>query len=261
MPPRYEGLVCDLDGTILRRAQESATAEDITAIRKLIGRGVPVVIATGRAPTNTYHIVRELGIREPVITCYGAYTYIPDTQEVEEMIPLADSEVQFLTRRGLEKGHTVHLITPHGTIAIGSGTQRIAHLAPFLPDTTLPNWACAETIMVTLSTPGRCRTEDIVQEAWAANLACAIQIRSRMVTYTALETDKGFALRRLAARRSWDLRKFVAIGDDRTDLPLFAEVGLSIAVGTRFPELTELVEQQLSPDRSDAIAACIDEYF
>lgn len=69
------------------------------------------------------------------------------------------------------------------------------------------------------------------------------------------------ALERLAARRGWDLRQFVAVGNDLLDLPLFQVVGYGIAVGRKQPELVAEADAVIGEEDPLPILTCISRYF
>ncbi|MDQ7794346.1 MAG: HAD hydrolase family protein [bacterium] len=45
---RYEGLVLDIDDTLLRMGSEAVRPDELKAIQRLIAQGVVLVLATGR---------------------------------------------------------------------------------------------------------------------------------------------------------------------------------------------------------------------
>ncbi|MBI3625883.1 MAG: HAD family phosphatase [Candidatus Rokubacteria bacterium] len=74
----FDLVVLDLDGTILDRSMILDPAL-VAAVRKAVGRGCAVTLATGRMPAATRRYWEELGIRAPVILYNGALVREPTT--------------------------------------------------------------------------------------------------------------------------------------------------------------------------------------
>ena len=70
-------LACDVDGTIAIDDVVPDTAAD--SLRRLIQRGVRVVLATGRPPWRIRDICQHLGLSGPQITLHGAVISNPAT--------------------------------------------------------------------------------------------------------------------------------------------------------------------------------------
>jgi phosphoglycolate phosphatase (TIGR01487 family) len=73
-----------------------------------------------------------------------------------------------------------------------------------------------------------------------------------------LRVDKGTGLSRIAARMKIDLSSFAAIGDSKSDLPMFRLAGYSASVGNASPELKEISDYVAKSRYGDGFAEIID---
>ena len=70
---RIDLIALDLDGTLLDPA-EHISERNRRAINRALGRGVRVVLVTGRGVDLPIRIASELSLNLPVICCHGALT-------------------------------------------------------------------------------------------------------------------------------------------------------------------------------------------
>ena len=73
-----------------------------------------------------------------------------------------------------------------------------------------------------------------------------------------LRVDKGTGLSRIATRMKIDLSSFAAIGDSKSDLPMFRLAGYSACVGNASPELKEISDYVAEAQYGDGFAEIIE---
>ena len=73
-----------------------------------------------------------------------------------------------------------------------------------------------------------------------------------------LRVDKGTGLSRIATRMKIDLSSFAAIGDSKSDLPMFRLAGYSACVGNASPELKEISDYVARASYGDGFAEIIE---
>lgn len=257
---RYAGLVIDIDGTLLRQRDREIIEElDLHAIQTLVRRQVPVVVVTGRTCFRARPLLEQLGVRDPAIVLLGAQTFDLSANANDELLPIDGEEVERLVAWGKNHGCPAHIVTPHGTLLMPARepAERLANLWPFLPLTD----ASAAPLQVALPIRDPALRATFLQFVEQEEVSLLLCMQRDRITGLNPQTDKGLALRRLATRRQWDLRTFIALGNDLTDAPVFAEVGLGIAVGHRHPELVACAHRVFAPETPALIAACIAEYL
>lgn len=256
----HEGLILTLDGAVLRGQAEKPTIADLTAIRELMSLHIPIVIVSGRTRFAAQDTIKRLGIKETAILNFGALTWSSLAQGVEESVPLEKQALQVLSEWAVELGTEPYFITSEGTFVEGDGTK-ITGFAPYLSVSEGVELSMrTDVIQVVLPLNDAEQQFSVVKRTVEELPGCRAYTRENSVIFINSATNKGLAIRRLAARRGWNLRKFVAVGSDITDLPLFAEVGLGVAIGTE-AEVVRKSGYAYPSNRPDILARCISECF
>jgi len=78
---KYKWCVCDMDGTLLNSAGVISKENEI-ALKKLIGMGLEVIIATGRVDLMVKAFIKQLDLKGPVISCNGGLIRNIETREI-----------------------------------------------------------------------------------------------------------------------------------------------------------------------------------
>lgn len=256
----YSGLVLDIDGTLLREGAAEISGEDVKAVRNLIRRGIPVVIATGRTRFNTKAIIEELNINQPTINLYGAQIFSSQAGEVyNKIFPMKSQCIEILKDWALKRDICTHLVTDAGTILLGD--ERLENLAPFLIDNDkMANYSVG-ILQVAFPTADKSIYFSLMKLMQKENLDCIIYLRSNDIVCLSAKTNKGTAIKLLASQSKWELENFIAIGDDLTDVPVFKEVGVGIGIGDKSADIANYVEEILPSSIPNLVAKCIYEYF
>lgn len=92
-----KAIFLDVDGTLLND-QHEIPEKNITSIKEIKNKGIPICIATGRAPQDLKRYYEELELNTPAICMNGAYIFDFKKNEIikEEKIPL--EEIQKLKK-------------------------------------------------------------------------------------------------------------------------------------------------------------------
>ena len=90
-PAPLRAVALDLDGTLLDERMQ-ILPDNIAALQALRGRGIEVVLVTGRHHIATRAFHRQLGLDTPAVCCNGIYLhdFATDTPVRGEPLPVAD---------------------------------------------------------------------------------------------------------------------------------------------------------------------------
>lgn len=253
----YSGIVLDIDGTLLRGGAKALSNEDTKAIHNVVNKGIPVIIATGRTRFNSEEIVRNLHIKEPIISLYGAQVLQYKSGNVfEKTFPISSWSVEVLYEWAQKRNITTHFITSQGTVTYGN--ERLENLTPYLNTDFCYN--NHKILQIVFSNDNKLIYFSLMKLMQKEKIDCISYFRGKDIVCLSKETNKGIALKFLALQENWDLNSFIGIGDDLTDVPVFKEVGLSIGIGNN-PEIEKYVRRNFPSDVPDLIAKCIYECF
>jgi len=268
--PSFDLVVLDLDGTIL---DHSLTLDPtlVAAIRRAVGRGCAVTLATGRMPAATRPYWEELGIQAPVILYNGALVRDPATGENLSVTGLppglpwkihgiyANAPVHPLfyqddTLYCLELTHPVRTYCRE----MGVQAERILEPASFLQ-----NGSFIKCLFI--GHPADLST-------LRAELAPATESRARLVLsrtdYLELlpqGVSKGDALKVLGRHLRIPLSRAIAVGDQENDLEMIRCAGVGVAMPNSPPAVRAGADRVApTPEAGGLLALLADlcpEYF
>lgn len=237
----------DLDGTLFTD-EGSMHPDDVRVLQQLPSLGVRVSVVTGRLYSGTRHVAHRIGVLGPVACVDGSH--ILDTRTDNELFhaPMAGATAH-LVRGVLEEFAPSCFVFAHDQIVHDSlGDAYVPYVQTWSKRiircrsaTRHPHWehpkgvievVCVgqeETIQTTVQALTT-RAAGLVQAVGFPLRRAVLQPIWGMVVRAA-GCSKGTAVRWLADRFGYDLTEVAAIGDWRNDIPMFAEVGRSFAMG------------------------------
>jgi Cof subfamily protein (haloacid dehalogenase superfamily) len=268
--PRLVAL--DIDGTLLIPdlvagfSSEEVTPAVRRAVDAVIAAGVPVVLASGRAPLGMASVLDHLGIpRVPgdqalVVASNGAVTFsYPPINVV--------AEVTFDARRAVE---AVLEQVPDAAVAVeehGVGYRVNRHfpegeLGGEMILTPLEEMVASEVSRVIIRDPNS-TSEDFVRLAEKLGL----QGTNYFIGWTAWldlapeGVSKASALADVAARLGVDRADVLAIGDGRNDLEMIVWAGRGVAMGQSPDEVKAAADHVTAPVEQDGVALELHRWF
>jgi Cof subfamily protein (haloacid dehalogenase superfamily) len=262
----------DIDGTLLIPDLVAGTsAEEVTpavrrAVDAVIAAGVPVVLASGRAPLSMVSVLEHLEIprvpdeRVLVVASNGALTFSYPPIEVV-------AEVTFDARRAVE---AVLRHVPEAAVAVeehGVGYRVNRHfpegeLGGEMILTPLEEMVASEVSRVIIRDPNS-TSEDFLQLAEKLGL----QGTNYFIGWTAWldlapeGVSKASALADVAARLGVDQADVLAIGDGRNDIEMISWAGRGVAMGQAPDEVKEAADHVTASVEQDGVAFEIQRWF
>lgn len=261
---RIRLVALDLDGTLIGddlRLPPRTTA----TIRAAVERGVHVVLATGRMTSSALPYARELGLRAPLIGLQGALVRempAPGSASLGRLLlhrPLpadvAHDAIAWCRAAGLAP-HVNHL----ERMVIPAADHRAADYSGWnfgrvvlVPD--LDEWIRGPVTKVIAVAPPPIPDRALERaRADFAGRADPTVSHPMFLEFLAPGVNKGRAVRYLARRLGVDLRDALAIGDQRNDTEMIAEVGMGVAMAGA-PDAVRAVARLIAPPLAEEGAA------
>lgn len=243
MPPAgIRAVVTDLDGTIVRA---DGTISDATrsAAARLQAVGIPLIVATARTPAGLSVLGPALDHVTFAVCCNGSLGYHPlsgKTAWRETLDRAAQRHVVATLSTDLPEagfgaydGSIWRLSTNylHARGRWPSGTHQLATAAQIADSAacTMGIWHPVLTsVQVALAL-----SAGLAQ----AGLAVLSESASHVLDVTPGGTDKGTGITRALALAGITPDQAIGFGDARNDLPMFAVLGLAIAVADAHPDV------------------------
>jgi Cof subfamily protein (haloacid dehalogenase superfamily) len=251
---RIEAVVADLDGTLVAQ-DSSVSAATIRALGAIRAAGIPLVFATGRAPTSLRGLTALTRYAQIAVCCSGAIGHAgPRRLWQVHLARAAVSQVAGTAQpygagmAGFD-GARWHATETFRTLRpdMGAGMQG-ANVAA----SVLSGMRCVSMALV--------HTGDVLAEI--ARMLAGHEVRTGLsqvaghpiLDVTSPAVDKGTGVLRALRAVGADPAAAVSFGDMPNDIPMFAVTGCAYAVGAHHPAVAAAARETLDPVERDGFA-------
>jgi Cof subfamily protein (haloacid dehalogenase superfamily) len=253
-----------VDGSLVtpdKRLTEAAVA----AVRSLRAAGVGFSLISSRPPRGMAGVLSALEVDQPFAAFNGGSVLGPDGAVLERLtVPPEAARVALalFDLRGVDSWVFARgewwLRDPHGVNtdrerrAVGFEPIRIADFAGLLSEID-------KLVGVSGDHELLARVEVEAQER-LAGLAAAVRSQPYYLDVTHPQANKGHGVRALCRRLGVDPQRLAVIGDMANDLSMFAEAGLSIAMGQSPEAVRAAADAVTAPNTEEGFADAVRRY-
>ena len=270
--PRYRLLALDIDGTLLR-SDKTISPRTLAAVEAARGRGVRVVLVTGRRHPAARRIAEQLGKDLDLVLHNGAL--IVENGEVLRCLPLARD----LALRAVAVGRA---LAADPVLHCGQGGEGRLMIEGVEPSNTLLVYYLDRSHPDVSSVPvlDDALHEDPIQVMFGGAIEAMARLRVRLdeelgsrvridrTIYPAqavqildvLRAGVGKAEALAFLQRRWDVAasETLAIGDNWNDHEMLEAAGLGLVMGNADPEMLRLGLGVLPTNDEDGVAVAIE---
>jgi Cof subfamily protein (haloacid dehalogenase superfamily) len=273
-PSAIKALALDLDGTTLL-PDTSLGDKTVQCLKRLMARGIQVILSTGRAVEASSRFYTALGAEGPMVFCNGAeVAEVPHVKLVSTNL-LGFDVVGFgieLSRR--MDVHFQALFPPE------EGQWEALLIEKERPESEMYYRHTGITPVVTDMKAAIAETQHkgVVKAMFIAEPAVLAEIRPKLAerfgnriyitgSYpTFLEmmnagVSKGAGLKTVMECRGLKPEEVLACGDEENDLPMFTVAGFSAAPSTAKEKVREAADFIFGPPAEEGLAAFLDKLF
>ncbi len=254
-----------MDGTLVGRDLViSKSVRD--AVARMRQAGAAGCLVTGRMYRATLPFSRELHLDAPIICYQGAAIVDPTTDEVLAHTALANELVRELI--AMTERDRMHLQLYRNDEYYCEERNRFSELYASLSMTQpviVPS--LREAFAYSPATKGVVISDEPVAAQYAKKLRELFDGRANVtrslpefVEVFDQKTDKGAALKFVAARMGVGMDRTIAIGDSWNDAPLLEAAGFAVAMGSSPPELRAIADTVVGDLAHDGVAEAIEKY-
>lgn len=238
------GLLLDLDGTLIDGA--SMMTKRVEDAVRAAAQVVPVAIVSGREPDDVTRFARHLGLTCPQVADNGARIVEPASGRTVHEVPMSVADSRRVVE-GLEARRLRYYAVDGGRVA-RAWTEFSAWRVTVIAAHAVDEATCSGLI-ADLANGGAqaVPSTDATGAYWYAN-------------FTRSGVSKGYGARYLSRLTGADLRGTVAIGDSHNDLPMFAEVGLPVAMGHARQDVRQAARVVVGSLAEDGVAEAIESF-
>jgi Cof subfamily protein (haloacid dehalogenase superfamily) len=257
----YRLLAMDMDGTLVSPLRPlSGCTRD--ALNAMVDEGYHAVVATGRSIEFIRVHCPGIHLRAPQITYNGAVIADPATDRMLSLslVPpeAAPGVIEFLLDHGVPPiacatDHVymdARITDPDNWVAPPDGA------GSFLDDIRKAPAEGLIKIVGESDEESIARIRPLAIAQFGSSLYVT-QTSYRLIEFLNPAASKGAALRQIAERLGVDRSEIIAFGDSHNDLTMFAEAGLSVAMGNASAEVKRAADLVSLPCEEDGVVAAL----
>ncbi len=257
-------VLADVDGTLVM-PDKTITERAKAAVRKLDEAGIAFAVTSGRPPRGMAMLLEPLQLRTPIAGFNGGAMVSPDLTSIE-LKALAPSVVGPIVHALLGHKLDVWVYQWNEWFLRDPGAphvereQRNVRFAPTVT-TDLENRAGGVIKIVGITDdPERmeaCETE--MQDRFGERASVA-RSQSYYLDITHPDANKGAVVRRLARELGISQEAIATIGDMPNDVLMFAQSGLSIAMGQASEDVKRSARRVTKSNTQDGFAVAMERF-
>ena len=274
--PRYDALIVDLDGTLLEDTGK-ILPRTRNALRRISGRGIYVMVATGRSEQSARPVIEALGIPNPTVIYNGAAIWCPREQRLIEERNLSAEHLECLLRYAEEEELLPVVMCAGSKRALSPRSETLnyaLHDMKNIEIVTAPEMRIDRPIRLSLFSDRHQDTESFdnrvrensPSEAYLTWFPLNLLPSHRDSPLQVVDVQpkcegKKEALRFLQEYKDIPANRCVAIGDAPNDIPMVESAGLGVAMGNGMDELKAKADRIIGANSTTAIADLVDELW
>jgi Cof subfamily protein (haloacid dehalogenase superfamily) len=257
-------IATDLDGTLLNSKHE-LTPYTEQVLRKVMDRGVHVVLATGKSRNSAIKLIERLGLTTPGVYLQGLAVYggdgtITHQQTLDEHI----------LRRVIDfaEEHDQTLIAYSGLRILcrneNEFTSRLQLVHEPLPELISPFSGILGSVPIN-KMYFTCRREDMPAlreklKTLINGTATVVQSTHEIVEILPLGMSKGAGLKLLIEDMNVAPENVMALGDGDNDIEMIQLAGIGVAMANAMPRVKEVADYITASNDEDGVAQAIERY-
>lgn len=282
MPCQYEVLVIDLDGTLLAR-DGSVSEGNCRAVGRARDAGVEVIIATGRALSESAQALRAVGHEGMVVAAGGSLLCDAATGATIDRRVLSHDVVVEVTNSLLDHGHKVLILKDahaagYDYLAVGNDDfdpasqwwfshlpVQVRHAETLIEDVhPLDTVRAAAVACESRLAPLASQLKEVLGQRcflqhWpAVTESQCIGLTTHLLEVFTPDVNKWTMIRDYCRNREIDPGRVAAIGDGLNDVELVGNAGMGIAMGNSIPAVLAAGKYVTGHHDDDGVATAIE---
>jgi Cof subfamily protein (haloacid dehalogenase superfamily) len=263
--PRISAVLSDVDGTLMT-ADKVLSARAEAAVAALHASGITFAIISARPPRGLTMLIEPLAIVTPVTGFNGGMVVTPALTPIEQHLinpAVARRAVELITAHGAQpwvfSGQDWLVLDPAGPYV-----DHEQHTVLFSPTivaefgNSLDTAAKIVGVSADFELVARCE-RDVRQIL--GDVASVARSQHYYLDVTHKLANKGAALLALARQLAVPPEEIATIGDGSNDVAMFAQSGLSIAMGNASDEVKAQAHFVTGSNEEDGFAKAIERFF
>ncbi|HZZ98406.1 MAG TPA: HAD-IIB family hydrolase [Candidatus Saccharimonadia bacterium] len=240
----------DLDGTCTKIGMEfMPNVAVVRAVKKMIGRGIPVSVASGRNIADADKVLVALGIVEPCMLMNGSILYDPKLRRSVETIAIDSKIVAQICEIARKDTEKIVLCTPYETYYIKDHPPHTNITGIFIEKLSKQE---ADAYI---------RMLEKIPNITMHTSGLSFDGSTTFVSVNEIHATKQRALQHLLKRLNIAAEDIVAVGDGENDLPMVIAAGMGVAMGNAAEGLRSIADFIAPSVDDDGLVAVIEKFF
>ncbi len=262
----FKAVFIDLDGTLL--GQKSTVSErNANCIRKLVAKGVAVIIATGRPIESVRNLLGSIHSSDPTITLSGSMVHRTMYGEAlqAQIIPFESVHNILETCRRTHGVDNILLDESEGFYALHQSAELEEFIGMYNKHPMsfdYDNLPTAPVLSILIHSKGRRREiYSDLQEKFSDVVHFTYFKEYPWIELSDVKSNKGNAMAIVCQELGIAINETVAIGDGANDLEMIALAGLGIAMDNADAEVKAVADRVAPHHNRDGVAIILEEIF
>lgn len=234
----------DIDGTLVNQA-DKVTDETKAMIKRVVQRGIHVLLCTGRSVDTSYPVAQALHLQSDLITVNGGEIWTKDKELIERHVLQTNQVVELLQLAEEHRMDKVWLVSSEGVFK-----EAIPH--------DLSAYDCVKFGTHSMDME---KMRSFTQQAEALHTVELSSWHPLMIEANALGVSKGSALESISKRLNIPMKQMMAIGDNQNDVTMIQSVGLGIAMGNATDALKQVADDVTDTNENNGVAHALEKYI
>ena len=265
----YKAVFLDMDGTLLR-TDHSVSEPTQSAIRKLVARGIPVILVSARPLNAILPTAGELGLLDyPIVTLNGGYIVEGEKPVFQAIVDLATTAKVTAEVRPFKATIAYYLQTEWYSEINDPWTAHeqkimdvLLKVAPI--DELISNWSARHTGPNKMMVMGEPENIQRIQEHLKSLFGESLNIYPSKPTYLEVmepQASKANALRFLIERMKLGRTEIIAMGDNYNDKEMIRFAGTGVAMGNAPDEIKAVADYVTDTNNNDGVLKALQHFF
>ena len=267
--PMVEGairlLLADVDGTLVTN-EKVLTPRAIESVQALGSAGVLFAVTSGRPPRGMSMLIGPLGLSTPIAAFNGGLMVEPNMTVIEERLipePLVQPILNLLESHGLVtwiyRGAEWYVRDPRGP-----HVDQEAKTVGFQPTVTANYEDISDKVVkivgVSDDHDAMARATEAARDQFSDHVTAA-QSQPYYLDVTHPDANKGSVVKYLSTRFDIPSSAIATIGDMPNDVLMFAQSGLSIAMGNASSEVQRAARKVTTTNQDEGFANAVNRFI
>lgn len=262
--PVVKLVVCDVDGTLLD-SQKKLSPGAPAAVRALGQAGIRYTLVSARPPQLTLPLLRDLHVIEPSACFNGALLISPDGGILHQL-PMITADAQAVAEYIRKSPLDLWVYTGSDWYVSNPVGPHVAHQEELMQAKATPLLSYDMSQLHVLKLVGVSDDEAAMERAEhdLHELCCMAISATRSSSYyldvTHADANKGAVVLTLSKMLAIPTAQIATIGDMETDVLMFRQSGVSIAMGNATPKVKAQAKYVTRSNDEDGFAYAMEQF-